>query len=75
MYYKNCASRNQKSAMPSSIVSVKAMHKSLTSKYKTVRNVSRPSVKYAQKFAQNAFGNFSLLCSSCFPLYLYYAPI
>ena len=40
MCYKNCASRNQKSTMPGSIVSVKAIHKSLTSKHKTVRNVS-----------------------------------
>ena len=40
MYYKNCTSRNQKSAMPGSIVTVKAMHKSLTSKYTTIKNAS-----------------------------------
>ena len=34
MYYKNCPSRHQKAAMPGSIVSAKAIHKSLTSKYK-----------------------------------------
>ena len=39
MCYKNCVSRHQKSAVLSSIVSVKTMHKSLTSKYETVRNV------------------------------------
>ena len=40
MHYKSCASRHQKSAMPGNVVSAKAMHKSLTSKYKTVGNVS-----------------------------------